>query len=241
MYKKRTYIIVYRISIKTITEEINLKRGNKIKMAGKKKNEKKTKKKGDSGSNNDGSSGFATLEVKIKHLESVNRSLEIQLAHQSEKTASAMSECRNMHSKMIEESSMNEKNKSVALDLSRDMTRQYKAMEDQLLNRINDRENALQNIVDEYTEAQTCHKNQLQKKENEIQSRDNEINKFRRSIDTMNDSFTEMLQNLREKLTKMVDLDCVRQKRMTSTPAENDDEKFLSIYRKMEKFSNLAD
>ena len=206
---------------------------------------KKSKDKAESNPSNDGSSGFATLEDKMKHLESINKSLEMQLAYQSEKTSSAMTECRSMHSKMVEEKSMSEENRKLTLDLARDMTRQYKAMEEQLLSRINDRENVLQDTVDEFAKARAIFKTELQHKQDQIKSRDNEISILKNNIDRMNDDFVSLLKNLGKNLLDMVDLDFIRRQGLIKATASEDEiedgDSYFPIQRKMEKLGCLKD
>mmetsp|Transcript_20490 Transcript_20490/g.29950 ORF Transcript_20490/g.29950 Transcript_20490/m.29950 type:complete len:136 (+) Transcript_20490:1-408(+) len=119
--------------------------------------------------------GIALYEDKIKYLHSQTEALEIQLAYRTEATVNASTECKSMREKMNEATQQFKDERQTALDITKDMTRQYKGMQEDLLNKINHREGVIQNLKDELESSNKSFCIQLKNKDIIIKNKDNEI------------------------------------------------------------------
>ena len=116
-------------------------------MPPKKKAGGSKKKNGGGGSNNNGLG--LSPEDTIVHLQCQVEALQMQLSARSEAASKASCSRDEMQKKVLEMTSKHNEDKEMALAVTRDMTRQYKAMQEQLLDKINTRDNTIHNLRDQ--------------------------------------------------------------------------------------------
>eukprot|EP00804_Cyclotella_cryptica_P024806 CCRYP_001760-RA/>CCRYP_001760-RA protein AED:0.42 eAED:0.42 QI:260/1/0.5/1/1/1/2/67/184 len=111
-------------------------------------------------------------EDKIKYLESQTKALEMELAYRSEMTSNAMAQCESMREELAEAAQKFEDEKQTTMDVTRTMTRQYKGMQEVLLNKINERERIISALKDELEMQKVLHKEQIAEKDRVIVQKD---------------------------------------------------------------------
>uniref|UniRef100_A0A6U2MRJ1 Dynein regulatory complex protein 12 n=1 Tax=Leptocylindrus danicus TaxID=163516 RepID=A0A6U2MRJ1_9STRA len=197
-------------------------------MPPKKKGEKAKKAKKGKQDGTEGM-GFALPEDQIKHLQCINKSLEMQLAYRSEATINATEDAKTWMEKANIEAKKCKEEKQLTLDLTRDMTRQYKSMEDQLLNKINERENTIQDLTDKVAEMEQGHNRTIQQKDETISNKNNEIAAMKNKMEELGERFAEMLRDLTRQMSRKIELNSIRE--------EGQEDAYIPIEDKMEAFN----
>ena len=139
-------------------------------------------------------------EGKVKHLQSQTRALEMRLAHRTEMTENATADLRSVKEQLNEATHKYDEERQAAFDITRDMTRQYKGMQDELLNKINARDNAIHGLKDEIHAMKISHHDSLEEKDCKIQERETEISNLRRQLEEMGVECSKMFANLLSKM-----------------------------------------
>ena len=139
-------------------------------------------------------------EDRIKYLESQTQALEQQLAYRAEATAEAVAEVESIQEKLIDATAKLEEEKDRSMDMARSMTRQYKGMQEDLLNKINEREREMQSLRDELETLKVTHKEDIAQKNSEIQQNDADIKKQTFITENLCRRFTEILADARIKI-----------------------------------------
>mmetsp|Transcript_10795 Transcript_10795/g.19575 ORF Transcript_10795/g.19575 Transcript_10795/m.19575 type:complete len:182 (-) Transcript_10795:64-609(-) len=162
---------------------------------------KKSKKKAAKGSNEDlDGMQIALPEDRIKYMESQTQALEMQLAYRSEATANAVVECETIRQELADATQKYEDEKQMSIDVTRSMTRQYKGMQEELLNKINERERIIETLKDELETLKRVHKEQIAQKDDIIQCKDADAEKQRVETENMCKHFANMLVDARLKI-----------------------------------------
>ena len=176
---------------------------------------------------NDGDGlGIASAEDKIKRLQSQTQALEMQLAYRSEVTANASEDCRLMREKLSKTQKKYEDAKLETDELTQDMTRQYKGMQDDLLNKINERERIIQSLSDEKKMLIEEHEINLKSKEDIITKKNLEIEQWKLKLEELSETFGRMLSDVLGRMNERLEVHSAR---------KNEDA--VPIQHKMEEFS----
>ena len=175
---------------------------NERKMA-KKAAKKKAKK---SGSDNANGKEICLPEDKIKFLEAQLKSLELQLSHRVESCASTTLEYESMKRSFDEISQKYEAEKEMTVGLTRDMTRQYKGMQDDLLKKLNDREQRIQELTDTLSATKALHQSEMEEKDKIIEDRDTNLKKLNDKLNEICADFAEMLKGLLHQLMERIEV-----------------------------------
>jgi predicted RNase H-like nuclease (RuvC/YqgF family) len=86
------------------------------------------------------------------------------------------------------------------------MTRQYKGMQEELLNRINKLEDTVQHLTDQLSESDNRQEKILKEKNAIIQMKDQEIFDLKARMDDMAEEFGEMLRETLEKMRERIEI-----------------------------------
>jgi chromosome segregation ATPase len=172
-------------------------------MAKKKSAKKKPKKP-----NSDQANGMeiALPEDKIKYLEAQTKSLELQLAHRVESCASTKVEYESMKQSLDETLRKYEQEKEKTVGLTRDMTRQYKGMQDDLLNKINSREKMIHELTDTLSSTRAKHQSEMEKKDETIKEKDDHVTKLNEKMEDMCSEFSSMLNGAIDQLNERIEV-----------------------------------
>ncbi len=139
-------------------------------------------------------------EDRIKHLESQTQALEMQLAYRSEDTANTVAECEAIREELADATHKYESERKMSIDVARSMTRQYKGMQEDLLNKINDRERCIEALKDELEKLKAVHRKQLADKDDVIQQKDADAAKKRVEVEDLCKHFANLLAEARLRL-----------------------------------------
>ena len=139
-------------------------------------------------------------EDRIKHLESQTQALEMQLAYRSEDTANTVAECEAIREELADATQKYESERKMSIDVARSMTRQYKGMQEDLLNKINDRERCIEALKDELEKLKAVHRKKLADKDDVIQQKDADAAKKRVEVEDLCKHFANLLAEARLRL-----------------------------------------
>ena len=181
------------------------------------------KKKGVSSSNNNGID--LSPEDQIKHLQCQITALQSELTARSEAAAKAAVERDEAKQQMTEAADLHVEEKEVSEAVIRDATRQYKAMKEQLLDKINARDNAIQNLRDELERTLKHHGDVVEEKNGIIQNKDDEIKALHKKMEELCSQFASMLGTALGKLT-----DFLNRKTLEYNESAEDMEQLRAMY-----------
>jgi len=181
------------------------------------------KKKGVSSSNNNGID--LSPEDQIKHLQCQITALQSELTARSEAAAKAAVERDEAKQQMTEAVDLHMEEKEVSEAVIRDATRQYKAMKEQLLDKINARDNAIQNLRDELERTLKRHGDVVEEKNGIIQNKDDEIKALHKKMEELCSQFASMLGTALGKLT-----DFLNRKTLEYNESAEDMEQLREMY-----------
>mmetsp|Transcript_6746 Transcript_6746/g.16594 ORF Transcript_6746/g.16594 Transcript_6746/m.16594 type:complete len:181 (-) Transcript_6746:177-719(-) len=139
-------------------------------------------------------------EDRIKYLESQTQALEMQLAYRSEATANAVAECETIKEELESATRKYEGEKQTSFDVARSMTRQYKGMQEELLNKVTERERIIEMLKDELETLKAVHKEEIAQKDGVIQQKDDDAEKHRVETEGMCKHFANLLVEARLKI-----------------------------------------
>jgi len=167
----------------------------------KKKHSTKASKKSSNPASADGI-GLSSPEDKIQHLEAVVKSLELELANKVEMCASTMTQHESTKQLLDETMKNLEGEKKLTASLMRDMTRQYKGMQDNLLNKINEREKLIQQMTDNLNAFKTERENEIKEKDEIIKEKEYLLQQKNEKMNEMCEHFASMMRNITTQLTE---------------------------------------
>ena len=150
--------------------------------------------------------GMALPEDKIKYLEGQTQSLQFQLAQRSETTASISNKYEEMKQSLHEMNMKMGSEKTLTHNLTRDMTRQYKGMQDDLLNKINKRDNTIQNLTDDLTKERADNVQALEERDDVIREKEEQIRSLEDKMDEQCGVFAKMLEDALEQLKERIEV-----------------------------------
>ena len=186
----------------------------KSKMGPKKKGKESKKKDTES---SDGSSALSPEDTN-KMLLSANHALQMQLADRQEATMKAMTDKRDLQSRVRDLQGDFENERVGTMEITRDMTRQYKGMQEELLNRVNALENAITELKDDM-EGQRQKLEDTKKEKNEIiDVKDQQIDALKIKMDEMAQEFSNMLKETLDKMRERIEVSNTSYDKEASTP-----------------------
>eukprot|EP01031_Cornospumella_fuschlensis_P033953 gene33953-41089_t len=152
------------------------------------------------------SGGELTPEEKAKLFMLTCQSLQVQLAERSEEAAKALATKREYQDKFQQISRDFEEEKKITYEITQDMTRQYKGMQEELLSRINKLEETVQDLTDKLAESEVRQEKLLREKNLLLNQKEEEISELRRKMDDMAEEFGEMLRETLEKMRERIEV-----------------------------------
>ena len=99
-----------------------------------------------------------------------------------------------------------EEEKKATFEITQDMTRQYKGMQEELLSRINTLEETVQSLNDQLADSDIRQERLLKDKNAIIQMKDDEIAELKNKMDDMAEEFGEMLRETLEKMRERIEV-----------------------------------
>lgn len=139
-------------------------------------------------------------EDRVKHLESQTQALELQLAYRSEDVVNTAAECDAVREQLSDAIQKYESEKKMSIDVARSMTRQYKGMQEDLLNKINDRERLIENLKDETEILKGVHRKRIADMEEIIKQKDADSASERVEVENLCKHFANLIVEARLKI-----------------------------------------
>lgn len=169
-------------------------------MPPKKKGGKK-KGKGKGGDAGDGAPPLKEVTEMLMY-KSECQSLQLQLAERTINASHAMAEKKVFEDRYDEVEKKLDSEEKTTHDITQAMTRQYEAMQEQLIEKINALESSLTDLKDKLDETEFKHKQTIRAKDDTIRLKDKEIEGLKEKMEDMSKEFGDMLK---ETLTRMRD------------------------------------
>mmetsp|Transcript_12463 Transcript_12463/g.29563 ORF Transcript_12463/g.29563 Transcript_12463/m.29563 type:complete len:201 (-) Transcript_12463:21-623(-) len=192
-------------------------------MPPKKKGKGKKKKGGDGA--DDG--GVLTDAQKAAQYQYLAQALSRQLAERGDATTEALRERRELTAKMEALKRDFEEEKEGTFEITADMTRQYKAMQEELLARINQLENTINSLKDKLEDSKVTLERTIKEKDAVIEAKDEEIAQLRSKMEEMASEFGDMLQETLKKMSERIEVSNSKWESDTGVP----------VIRKLEEFN----
>ena len=154
-------------------------------------------------------------EDKIRYLEAQMKSLELQLTHRVESSVTTTMEYNTVKESLAAALHKYENEKGQTVELTRDMTRQYKGMQDNLLNTINERERMIAELTDTLSKTKAQIGKALEEKDAMLLEKDDVISKQKHKADEMCEEFASMLRKVMQQLVDQIENNDYSQKKVS--------------------------
>ena len=168
------------------------------------------KKKGGKGKKDSGGGGeeggAMDAETQAKMYMMTCQSLQLQLADRTEDASRAMASKRELTARVNQMSQDLEEEQKRGFEITQDMTRQYKGMQEELLSRINNLEETIQDLNDKLTDAQLKNDQIKEERDSMMKMKDEEIAELKSKMDDMADEFGEMLRSTLDKMRERIEV-----------------------------------
>ncbi|KAL7687638.1 putative Coiled-coil domain-containing protein [Plasmopara halstedii] len=164
---------------------------------------KKAKEKKDVGAEN---GGVLSAEEKARLFQSANRSLQMQLAERQEITVKTLESKRELQDQVTELQKSFENERKDTFGITQDMTRQYKSMQEELLNRVNTLENANTELRDQLELARVNFQEMKHESNRLIAAKNIEIQELKVKMEEMAQEFGDMLKETLEKMRERIEI-----------------------------------
>lgn len=143
-------------------------------------------------------------------MQSQIQALELQLEFKSETIARLTEQLESTQSNLRDVSDKYESETQMTKDITKDMTRQYKGMQDDLLNKINDRERIIESLKDSILCQRRDFDSCLQLKDSDLDEKTQLIDRLRINMEDLCAQFTQMLyctiENIKDKIGRQPEL-----------------------------------
>lgn len=116
------------------------------------------------------------------------------IGERTEEASKAIAAKRELQSRVEQIAKDYEEEQRQTFEITQDMTRQYKGMQEELLSRINKLEETVQQLHDQLSDSDTRQERILKDKNAIIAMKDEEIANLKQKMDDMADEFSEMLK-----------------------------------------------
>jgi len=160
----------------------------------------------DKGKKDDGPSAELTEKDLLEQARLRIESLEHQLTWREEKLQSSLTSQRELETRVAHYHADFERGKEEIFDISADMTRQYKGMQEELLAKVNKLEATIQEQKDELEKAQLQLEEVKREKAQELALKDAEIKEQKDKMEDMAVEFGEMLKETLDKMSEKIEI-----------------------------------
>eukprot|EP01138_Halocafeteria_seosinensis_P008162 gb/GECG01008342.1/.p1 GENE.gb/GECG01008342.1/~~gb/GECG01008342.1/.p1 ORF type:complete len:196 (+),score=50.44 gb/GECG01008342.1/:1-588(+) len=171
------------------------------------------KKKGGGG---DGSDLDPQQAAKAWQLQS--QALKMRLAQQNMQTSEAVRAKRELQSRVADVRQDVESHEQELFDVTADMTRQYKAMEENYMKKIQDLEEKIHSLKDELAEARVAYEDMCNEKDQVIRQKDEEIDAMKQRMEDMANEFADMLQDTLKRMSEKIEISATKWEGEASVP-----------------------
>ncbi|KAJ1456576.1 hypothetical protein M885DRAFT_517398 [Pelagophyceae sp. CCMP2097] len=134
------------------------------------------------------------------------QSLQMQLADRTDEMTKARNDKRELEQKVSKVQGDFDEEQKTAFEITRDMTRQYKGMQEQLIDRITQLSHTVQDLQDKLDEAEQHMERTVGDKDRIIALKDDEIAQMKAKMDDMAQEFGGMLKETLDKMRERIEL-----------------------------------
>ena len=124
----------------------------------------------------------------------------MQLAYKSELTSDAVAQAESIRKDLDVANEKFEEAQRTSMDVTRTMTRQYKGMQEELLNKINEREGMIATLKDELEVQKVIHAEEIAEKNRVIEEKDANFAKQKEEMEEAFKRFANLLVDARLKI-----------------------------------------
>eukprot|EP00164_Ancoracysta_twista_P003897 GFYU01005224.1.p1 GENE.GFYU01005224.1~~GFYU01005224.1.p1 ORF type:complete len:198 (+),score=86.75 GFYU01005224.1:213-806(+) len=163
------------------------------------------------------------LAKVLLHVEALEREL-VTRRENEQRAVAAMNELRQ---RVLEYDTLFDNERSTTFDITSDMTRQYKAMQEELLGRINVLENTIAELTDQLELSRIALEETKKEKDQIIALKEAEIAEQKQKMEDMAAEFGEMLKETLDKMGDRIELASNNWEAETST----------SLLQKLDEFN----
>ena len=150
--------------------------------------------------------GLSLHEQQIQYLTTQTSALESQLAKRSHSTTEAKIQYEDMKKSLAEAINKYEEGKDLTSHLTRDMTRQYKGMQDDLLHKINARERTIDDLQEKLETQSQQMKEVIQEKNEIIEKKNKKISEMETKMEDMCAYFAGLIKKSLEHMKGEVEV-----------------------------------
>ena len=156
----------------------------------------------------DGGEDAASLsaEERAAYYKSSATSLQLQLSKRTELMNEAKEEKQSLEERVQKMSLDFDVEQKTAFEITRDMTRQYKSMQEQLVDRITELSRTVQDLQDRLEEAEQHHTAIITEKDKAIDLKDKEIEEIKQKMEDMAQEFGGMLKETLDKMRQRIEI-----------------------------------
>ena len=147
-----------------------------------------------------------TPEDEAKMYLATCQSLQMQLADRTEQMNKAQETKRQLDEKVSKIQDDFKEEQKTAFEITRDMTRQYKGMQEQLVDRITQLSHTVQELQDKLEDAEQHLEKTMREKDRVIQLKDEEISQMKAKMEDMAREFGGMLKETLDKMRERIEL-----------------------------------
>ena len=155
--------------------------------------------------------------------------MQVQRNFDTEVKANAEATARELKMRMADVNRRYEEEKTNTYEITRDMTRQYKDMQETLVSKINQLEGTIQELKDELETNRATFQQKLRAKEKVSGDQEEEIKDMKSKMEGMAAEFGDMLKKTLDKMKERIELN-----------SANFEEQSVPINKRLEEF-NLKD
>ncbi|GMH84297.1 hypothetical protein TrVE_jg10093 [Triparma verrucosa] len=166
---------------------------------------------------------------QLKKLQQESLAMQVQRNFDTEVKANAEATARELKMRMADVNRRYEEEKTNTYEITRDMTRQYKDMQETLVSKINQLEGTIQELKDELETNRATFQQKLRAKEKVIGDQEEEIKDMKSKMEGMAAEFGDMLKKTLDKMKERIELN-----------SANFEEQSVPINKRLEEF-NLKD
>lgn len=131
---------------------------------------------------------------------------KFNLANRTDEASKALIEKREIQRKFEQLTKDYEDEKKGCFDITQVMTRDYKGMQVELLNRISKLEETILSLRDKLSTSDAIQERIIKEKDAEIQRKNDEIHDLNTKIDDMAEEFSQMLKETLDKMKERIDV-----------------------------------
>jgi chromosome segregation ATPase len=147
-----------------------------------------------------------TPEDEAKMYLATCQSLQMQLADRTEAMNKAQEEKRTLDEKVSKIQEDFAEEQKTAFEITRDMTRQYNGMQEQLVDRITQLSHTVQELQDKLEDAEQHLEKTMREKDRIISLKDEEISAMKAKMEDMAREFGGMLKETLDKMRERIEL-----------------------------------